>query len=100
LYELFVKHKNNICDKINFVLIIKDRGYAMTNIIKFPTVERTEAASPRHVSMTLTRNIKGLTVSINLVKLTREELVEVLLPLPSQSKKDERLSLIKKYINQ
>ena len=55
--------------------------------------------------MTLTRNINGLTVSVNLEKLTKEELLNALLPLPSQNRakqepKCEKLSLVNKYINQ
>lgn len=54
--------------------------------------------------MTLTRNYKGLTISINLTKLSKEELIDALMPLPSQNKvvtaQDDKLALVKKYINQ
>ena len=75
----------------------------MAEIINFPKVTTTQGSPSSNVTMTLTRNYKGLTISLNLAKMTKEELVETLMPLPSQSqaeKQDERIALVKKYINQ
>ena len=71
----------------------------MTNIINFPVTGKTQSTNPGFVMM-LKREVKGLSVFINLMKLTREELVEVLMPLPSIEKKCEKLDLVRKYINQ
>ena len=74
----------------------------MTNVIKFPTLETAPQTNGSNVTMTLTRNINGLTVSINLAKLDKEELLEALMPLPSKTKEEscEKIALVKKYINQ
>ena len=74
----------------------------MAQIINFPATETAKAKSTSNVTMTLTRNIKGLTVSVNLAKLTKEELIEALMPVPSQHREEkcEKMDLVKKYINQ
>lgn len=78
----------------------------MAEIINFPKTPETNTNKPGSsaVTMTLTRNYKGLTISLNLAKLSKEELIEALMPLPSQNKQDthadDRLALVKKYINQ
>ena len=73
----------------------------MAEIIKFPQVEKSYN-SKAGVNMTLTREINGMKVSINLMKLTKEQLLETLLPLPSQNRQEkcEKLELVRKYINQ
>ena len=76
----------------------------MAEIINFPTAKTNVAAAPTsNVTMTMTRNYRGLTVSINLAKLSKEELLDALMPLPSQNREEikcEKLALVKKYINQ
>ncbi len=75
----------------------------MAEIFKFPTLPE-HSPTTSAVNMTLTRNYKGLTISINLTKLSKEELIDALMPLPSQNKvvtaQDDKLALVKKYINQ
>ena len=76
----------------------------MAQIFQFPT-PATATSQSSNIGMTLTRNINGLTVSINLAKLTKEELLEALMPIPSQNRETkkevcDKLALVQKYINQ